>query len=218
MLVSAWMTWTLTLAAATTTASWEPVDGVQGFKLFQRDTGEATREMLAVATIDAPPYVVKNAVDDFEADTGRMPFVTEVRVLSRDDEAREAVVYNRTSVPLVADRDYTVRVIDDSFVRDDGQVVYVQRWRVANDRGPRERPGVVRVERSEGYWRFEPLDGGARTRATYFLSATAEGIPKPLADWGTQNILSGIFEAVRDRVAEPKYRETQPVVTARRDR
>lgn len=201
----------LSLIAAT---AWQPVDGMKGFKLYQRDTGEATREMLAVATIDAPPYVVKNAVDDFEATKGRMPFVAEVRVLQRGE--REAFVYNRTSAPLIADRDYTIRVYDDSFVRDDGETVYVQRWQMANEKGPPEKNGVVRVGRSEGYWRFEPIDGGERTRATYFLVATAEGIPKQLADWGTQNILSGIFAAVRDRVADDKYRATQPVVTARR--
>jgi hypothetical protein len=48
------------------------------------------------------------------------------------------------------------------------------------------------------------------------MVATAEGIPKQLADWGTQNILAGIFAAVRDRVGDEKYRATQPVVTARR--
>jgi hypothetical protein len=199
------------LLAAT---AWQPVDGVKGFKLYQRDTGEATREMLAVATINAPPYVVKNAVDDFEATRGRMPFVAEVRVLERGEG--EAFVYNRTSAPLISDRDYTIRVYDDSFVRDDGETVYVQRWQVANDKGPSEKPGVVRVARSEGYWRFEPIDGGERTRATYFLVATAEGIPKQRADWGTQNILAGVFAAVRDRVIDEKYRATQPVVTARR--
>jgi hypothetical protein len=201
----------LALLAAT---NWEPVDGVQGFKLFTRDNGSDTREMLAVTTIDVPPWVVKNAVDDFEATAGRMPFLTEVRVLKKD--ADEALVYNRTSAPLIADRDYTIRVYDDSFVRDDGEVIYIQRWRAANDEGPDEKPGVVRVERTEGYWQFEPIEGGARTRATYFLVATAEGIPKQLADWGTQNVLSSIFAAVRDRADEPKYRENQPVVTARR--
>ena len=201
----------LIIAASST---WQPVDGVKGFKLYQRDVGEATREMLAVATIDAPPYAVKNAVDDFEAATGKMPFVSEVRVLARDRVG--AIVYNRTSAPLIADRDYTIRVYDDSFVRDDGEVVYVQRWRNANERGPSQKPGVVRVDRTEGYWQFEPIDGGERTRATYFLVAKAEGIPRQLADWGTQNVLSGVIGAVRERAAEPKYRQNQPMVTARR--
>ena len=196
-------------------ASWQPVDGVKGFKLFQRDTGEATREMLAIAVIDAPPYVVKNAIDDFDATTGRMPLMAEVKVLARAEGS--ALVYNRTSAPLVADRDYTVRVTDDSFVRPDGETIYVQRWQAANDQGPDAKPGVVRVSRTEGYWRLEPLDGGARTKATYFLVAQAEGIPRQLADWGTQQVLSSVFAAVRDRVKEPKYRESQPVVTARRD-
>lgn len=202
----------LILAAS---GAWQPVDGVKGFKLFQRDTGEATREMLALAVIEAPPYVVKNAVDDFEAKTGRMPFMAEVRVLARDEAS--ALVYNRTSAPLVADRDYTIRVTDDSFVRPDGETVYVQRWHAANDQGPDMKPGVVRVSRAEGYWRFEPIDGGTRTKATYFLLAQAEGIPKPIADWGSQQLLSAVFAAVRDRVDQPKYRESQPMVAARRD-
>lgn len=202
----------LILAAS---AAWQPVDGVRGFRLFQRDTTDTTREMLAIAILDAPPYVVKNAVDDFDAKTGRMPFVAEVRVLARDHGG--ALVYNRTSAPLVADRDYTVRVTDDSFVRPDGETVYVQRWQAANDQGPGARPGVVRVSRTEGYWCFEPIDGGARTKATYFLVAQAEGIPKQIADWGTQQVLAGVFAAVRDRIDEPKYRESQPLVTARRD-
>jgi hypothetical protein len=190
--------------------------GAQGWTEAGRDGGvtvyvreQPRRETLGVGVIEAPPWVVKNAIDDVDAKTGRMPYLLESRVLKRD--GRGIVLYNRTSAPVLADRDYTIRMFDASFVKPDGTVVYVVRFIIANEEGPPPRTGVVRVNETYGEWRYEPIAGGAMTRAYYFIYADPGGaVPSALANWGTQQMMSGIFGALRERVKDPLYRAREP--------
>lgn len=181
-----------------------------------RASGGSLKETLAVGAVDAPPWVVKNAIDDYEASDGAMPYLREMRVLSRD--ARGTLIYHRTSPPLVADRDYTIRMSDESYLRDDDAVVYVVRWRAANAEGPPPRAGVVRVAETEGYWRLEPIDAGTRTRASYWIFADPGGsVPHALAGWGTNTMMSSIFKAIRQRAVNKKYWQVRPAApTVRR--
>jgi hypothetical protein len=190
--------------------------GAEGWTEAGRDSGvivyvreQPKRETLGVGVIEAPPWIAKNAIDDVDARTGRMPYLLESRVLKRD--ARGVVVYNRTSAPVVADRDYTIRMFDASFVKPDGSVVYVVRFKTANDEGPPVRSGVVRVNETYGEWRFEPIAGGAMTRAYYFVYADPGGaVPQALANWGTEQMIAGVFNALRERVRDPAYRAKEP--------
>jgi len=191
----------------TTDDGWELAGRTSGIHVYVRHDGDSQLgQVLATCTIDAPPLVAKIAIDDFDAVRGRMPFIKETKVVSRGDKS--LVVYNRTSAPLVADRDYTVRVVDQSYAREkDGAMVYVSRFESANNLGPPPLPGVVRVEHSEGEWRFEPIDGGRRTRAVYrvTLDITHDGLPDAVYKWGAVQMMSGILGALRERVDDPKY-------------
>ncbi|HEY4220692.1 MAG TPA: hypothetical protein VGO62_05100 [Myxococcota bacterium] len=185
-----------------------------GVALYARPrAGTSNHESLGVGAIDAPPWVVKNALDDVN---GHMPYLLESRVIKRD--AQGMVVYMRTSAPLVADRDYSIRLVDESFVRSDGSVVYVTRWRAANDEGPPPQQGVVRVAVTEGEWRLEPMANGTKTRAIYFVYAEpGGGIPEAIAKWAQRSAMSGIFGALRDRVLDAKYAATAPATPTRRE-
>ena len=189
---------------------WNEAGRSAGVVIYRREhEASGLNETLAIGAVDAPPWVVKNALDDYEAKDGAMPYITEMRVLRRDEKG--ALIYHRTSPPLITDRDYTIRMFDESFVRSDGAVVYICRWRTANDEGPPVRSGVVRIEKTEGYWRLEPIDDGARTRATYFVFITPGGaIPHQITDWGTTTVMGGIFDALRARAAQPKYAKDKP--------
>jgi hypothetical protein len=214
-----WPLLVLHLIASPADDGWEESGRTDGVIVYVRSRAgsESLRETLAIGAIDAPPWVVKNAIDDWEAQDGAMPYMREMRVLSRS--GRSGVVYHRTAPPLVTDRDYTIRMIDESYVRPDDSVVYVSRWVVANELGPPPRIGVVRVTVTEGYWKLEPIDDGKRTRASYFVFADPGGsVPKSVAQWGTNTMLGGIFNAIRARARNPKYRvDPPPVPSLRRD-
>lgn len=207
----------LVLACFATDAPWHQVSRSDSVTIFRRPHSETTMtETLSVGIVDAPPWVVKNALDDYQPKIGQMPYLAEARVLKRDD--RGVVIYNRASPPLVADRDYTIVMYDASFVRADGTVVYVSRWRTANEEGPPARDGVVRIDKIEGYWQLEPIDGGKRTRATYLLIASPGGnLPQSIADWGTNTGMVGVFDALRTRSRVPIYAKAPPPPPTRRE-
>lgn len=196
--------------AALSPVAWEEVSRSAGLVVYRRPhRGSTLTESMATGVVDAPPWVVKNALDDYDPKVGQMPYMAETKVLKRDDKG--AIIYNRTAPPLVDDRDYTIRMFDDSFVRADGSVVYVARWVTANDEGPGPREGVVRVDKTEGYWRLDPIEGGKRTRATYFVVASPGGnIPQAIADMGTTSVMADIFTAVRARAKVKRYAEVRP--------
>lgn len=204
------------LAADPPQAAWVEVSRTAALTTYRRPHVDGVlTEWMATGNVDAQPFIVKNALDDYVPKVGQMPYLAETKVLKRD--AKGAVIYNRTAPPLVDDRDYTIRMFDDSYVRADGAVVYVARWRTANDEGPAPRDGVVRVDKAEGYWRLDPIDDGKRTRATYFVVASPGGnIPQSIADMGTSSVMADIFTALRTRAKVTSYAENKPPAPTRR--
>lgn len=193
---------------------WEVVGRRDGVVVYQRPhPGSEVPELLAVGTLDVPPWVAKNAVDDVESKDSVMPYLSEARVLKRDE--RGLLIYNRISPPVVSDRDYTIRFFDQSYTTN-GVTIWIARWRAANDEGPAKRSGVVRVHETEGYWRFEPIDGGARTRASYYVYSNAGGaVPVGLSAWGSTTMLPDVVNALAERAKKPKYREKMPAPPSR---
>lgn len=203
-------------AADPTAGAWVEVSRTEALVVYRRPHADSEiTEWMATGTVHAAPFVVKNALDDYTPKLGQMPYMAETRVLKRD--AAGTVIYNRMAPPLVDDRDYTIRMFDDSYVRADGAVVYVARWRTANDEGPPPREGVVRVDKTEGYWRLDPIDDGKRTNATYFVVASPGGnIPQSIADMGTSSIMADIFAALRARAKVKSYAVTKPPTPTKR--
>lgn len=191
---------------------WQVVGRRDGVVVYQRPRAHSPHpEVLAVGTIDVEPWVAKNAVDDVEGTF--MPYLVEAQVLKRDE--RGLLIYNRVSPPLVTDRDYSIRFFDQSYTSG-GVTVWIARWRAANDEGPPKRSGVVRVHETEGYWRFEPVDGGKRTRASYFVYTNPGGsVPAPLSAWGSTTMLPDVVNALGARAKQAKYRDKRPPTPSR---
>ena len=203
----------LVLAGNPLDEGWEVVGRRDGVVVYQRPHPNSPHpESLAVGTIDVPPWVAKNAVDDVEVMDG-MPYLEEAKVLKRDE--RGLVIYNRVSPPVVADRDYSIRFFDQSYTAG-GVTIWIARWRTANDEGPPKRSGVVRVPVNEGYWRFEPLDGGTRTRASYWVyTAPGGAVPAQFASIGSTTLLPDVVNAIAARAKRPQYRAKMPPAPTR---
>ena len=164
--------------------------------------GSSLKEFKATGPIDAPTQAVHAVIDDFENYPNFMPYTKECRMIKRESDA--LVGYQRISPKICADRDYTLRVWNKSWSAAGG-MVYLSRWEPANELGPAEKKGIVRVKICDGGWLLEP-DGAIKTRATYSVyTDTGGAIPAFLANHASQTGISRLFEAVRKQVKNPKY-------------
>ncbi len=182
---------------------WKLSDHEKDVTIYSRPRpGSALKEFKAVGPIDAPTSAVCAVIDDFQNYPKFMPYMTETRLIKRDGDS--IVGYQRLSPKVCADRDYTLRVWKKSWPVTDG-TVFASHWSPANELGPPEKKGVVRVKLCEGKWLLEP-DGASKTRATYFIYTDTGGfIPSFIANRVSVTGITKLYAAVRKQVKDPKY-------------
>lgn len=179
-----------------------------GVTIFNRDKpGTAIKEVRAIGVIEAPPHACMNVVLDMEHFKDFMPYTKESLVVAREG-SKVQYSYQYLSLPLISDRDYTLKVVDATPEAAPGQApaYYKKTWTQANARGPKPRDGVQRLEINDGYWRFDPIDGGARTRATYYVFTDPGGmIPSWVANQANTQAIPNLFKALRTQSQKPQY-------------
>ena len=182
---------------------WKPASESDGVTIYSRPRpGSSLREFKAIGLIDAPAQVVWNVTSDHDAYTSFMPYTVECRVLKR--EGNLFYLYQRISPLIVRDRDYTLRVVENSW-RAGGGTAYSTQWTAANELGPPPKKGVLRVERCDGSWVIEPEARG-KTRATYTIfTDTGGNLPAWVANAASSIGVRQIFHAVRRQVKAVKY-------------
>lgn len=164
--------------------------------------GSPVKEFKAIGEIDAPTRAVHNVIEDIESYPKFMPYTAECRLLKRDGDS--TITYQRLSPKIVDDRDYTLRIRKKSWPVENG-LAYTNRWEPANELGPAEKKGVVRVKMCEGGWLLEPV-GPGKTRATYTVYTDSGGaIPVFLANSMSQMGIGRLFAAIRKQVRDQKY-------------
>ena len=168
--------------------------------------GSPLKEFKAVGPIDAPTRAVGAVIDDFENYPKFMPFTTECRLIKRDGDS--IIGYQRLSPKICADRDYTLRVWKRSWPVSDGRV-FTSQWSPANDLGPPETKGVVRVKICEGKWLLEP-EGPPKHLPRIPSTLTAVALPSFLANHVSLTGISRLFAAIRKQVKDPKYAMVAP--------
>lgn len=167
-----------------------------GVKVYQRDK-RAGLEFAAEGSFAASPERVRKVLLDYPSYGKWQKHFKEVRVLGRGADFVD--VYQRMSVPVIDDRDYTLHVTWG----DDAGVLWT-RFATANDRGPAPVPGVVRVTDHSGAFRLEPADGGKSTRAVYrFHIDMAGSVPAWMAKSQASKDIAGFFVAVAKQL--PNY-------------
>lgn len=184
-----------------TPGEWKFISNRDGVALYRRQR-TASYESKAVGEIAASTDLVHAVLDDVESYSNFMPYTAECRVLKR--EGGSVLAYQRISAPLTSDRDYTVRVRNNS-KKVEGGTSYHSQWDTDNPAGPPERHGVIRVTLCEGSWLLEPA-GPNRTRATYTIYTDSGGmIPSFIKNTGSQIGIRKLFAAIRKQVSDPKY-------------
>lgn len=166
-----------------------------GFGVYTREkAGASVKEVKAVGEIDAPPERVFNYVTDYEHQVGNLPYVVDQKVFSRTDA--EVVFWAQADFPLVSARDWVVK---SQLARNFEGGKFRASWEIADVKeAPPPKDGVVRLKINKGSWTLEPLDGGARTRGTYYLFTDPGGsIPSFIANKANTQALPDLFAAVR---------------------
>jgi hypothetical protein len=160
------------------------------------------KEFKAIGPIDASTDAVHAVIDDFENYPKFMPYTLECRLLKREGDSM--IGYQRLSPKICEDRDYTLRVWKKSWPGPKG-LTYLSQWEAANELGPAEQKGIVRVKVCNGAWLLEP-DGPAKTRATYSIYSDTGGIiPAFIANHASLTAIKKLYAAIRKQVKDPKY-------------
>ena len=140
----------------------------KGFSLIAKERGVSVYEndggdliwLGAVGIIPAPIDKVHEALLDYQRQLGKVGRVAEATVLSREEGAM--YVYQRLSLPVIDDRDFTLRVTYGVT----GPRRWIAYWAVT-DHGPPPRDGIVRVTKQRGVWDLTPAPGGKGTLVRY---------------------------------------------------
>ena len=182
---------------------WKEEASKDGLIIYSRThEGSNLKEFKSVGTIAASSGSVYAVLSDVEAYPSFMPYTLECRVLKRTADC--TIAYQRLELPMVSDRDYTLRTEHSKTPGPNGATYRIQ-WEPANDLGPSAKPGVQRVKVCEGGWLIEP-DGEGATRATYFIYTDSGGaIPAMIANRGSRMAIGKMFAAIRKEVLDPKY-------------
>jgi len=167
------------------------------------------REVRGLGSFAAPPWVIKNVVDDVEHYKDFMPYT---KTSTREQGGDGYIIsYQRLQVPLADDRDYTIKIFDESTESATGVVVWKNRWSSAEAIGRAPIDGVVRIAVNEGYWQLEDLDGGKHTKATYYVYTNPGGaLPVFLVNAANTQAVPDLWKAVAKAAAEPRYYKTRP--------
>jgi hypothetical protein len=185
------------------------IDGQRLVISSRSKPGSEVKEVRGVGLFDAPAWVVKNVIDDVGRYKDFMPYMVESLIIST--HPGHIVSYQRLDTPIVDDRDYTIKIFDESREDIDGKVIWKVRWSEANALGPPVKSGVARVGVNEGYWILEEKDGGAKTKATYYVYTNPGGsIPTFLANMANTQAVPELFRAVSKASKDARYRATKP--------
>ncbi len=167
----------------------------ESFGVWTRDkSGSDVHEVKAIGEIDAPPGKVYDVITDFEHYAEFMPYLEDAKVIRRTQD--ECVSWAIMNAPMVSRRDWVVAV------KLDPKNKAGTTWTVSRE-GPPETDRAVRLKVNEGSWKLEALDGGKRTRATYYLYTDPGGsLPTWIANKANTMALPDLFDAIRKRATK----------------
>src|SRR6266481_2677640 len=182
---------------------WKLATDTKEVIIYSRPHGDSRlKEFKAIGRIDASTDAVHAVIDDFENYPQFMPYTLECRLLKREGDS--IIGYQRLSPKICGDRDYTLRVWKKSWPGPKG-LTYLSQWETANELGPAEQKGVVRVKVCNGTWLLEP-DGPAKTRATYSIYSDTGGvIPAFIANHAGLTAIKKLYTAIGKQVKDRKY-------------
>ncbi len=180
----------LPLDQCPTRHGYQRIAGKWGVVAYQ-DKAAGTIDLIGEGIFASPVDQVLATLLDYPSHPGRVARLAESRILRRGQGW--LLVYQRLDLPLVDDRDFTLRV--DWQPQGSGWRVC---FRVARGHGPGPRRGVVRVSHHQGCWQLKPVRGGAGTLARLQVSSDMAGrLPAWLAKGNAAKDIPDLYAALR---------------------
>lgn len=164
------------------------------------------REVWAEGVLDVGIQDIQSVLRDHESFRQWMPYVTESRVLSTGPEGTR-VTYTRLNLPVISNRDYVVRVVDEELLGEDGTGQFRQTWSSENGALP-EQKGVVRLRHNQGSWVFTPRGEGKAHFVYRFTVEPGGSIPGFLAGFGQKDAVLDTVRAVEKRARKTATERT----------
>lgn len=184
-------------AGASASEEWKQIsDGDVVIRVRPRPEVPGAREVWAEGDIEARPLDVQAALRDHDNFRRWMPYVTESRVLERTPDGR--VTYTRLNLPVISNRDYVLRVVDERLLNEDGTGEFLQRW-TSDSKALPEQDGVVRLHHNDGSWLFTPGSEGKSHFVYRFTVEPGGSIPGFLAGLGQKDAVMDTVRAVEKR-------------------
>jgi len=157
--------------------------------------GSAVQEIWAEGDLRASVRDLQDTLLDSESFPRFMPYTKETRRVGAPDEDGAFCVYARVAPPVVANRDYVVKVRVERSVDADGAGWFQNRW-ITTQGQVAPVSGVVRMEINEGGWTVTPA-GEGKSHVVYRFRIDPGGwIPPFLADLGNQSGVPDVFRAI----------------------
>lgn len=177
---------------------WKTVEDDDGIVIKVRPrTGGEGKEIWAEGDLEASAQDIQGALTDSASMRLWMPYVKESRVVSTAADGSR-VVYLKLDFPVVDPRDYTITLVDEKKVAEDGTGEFIQRWTPAVGVVP-ERKGVVRLNHNYGSWQVTPKGEGKAHVVYKFTVDPGGSVPGWLASFGQSDAVMETLEAVKKR-------------------
>src|SRR5262245_52140239 len=128
-------------------AGWERIAERDGIVIERRAAEPPMREIRALAHSPLPPAAIMATLWKHDEYMQYVPYLRRLDVLEDDGDSK--LIYEQIKVPVVKDRDVTVRVTR-TFFPDTG--TYELNSVAVPDEGPAESRDFVRVRTSVGHW------------------------------------------------------------------
>jgi len=187
------------LLANPAAAEWEQLSQKLGVLVERRAApGSSIPEFRATATSPLEPSAIFNALWRHREYPAFIPHLKRLDLLS--DTGDERITYEQIAMPLVRDRDYTVRIrrrVDPKAQR------YEITFTSANEAGPPPDSRYVRVNSIHGSWTVQPGSEGKGSIVRYAVRGEPGGaIPAWLASLAQREAIVDLIRAVLGRAQE----------------
>jgi len=178
-----------------------------------------------VGVLNAKPAYCFDVVGDYEHFPDFMPYIhytKKVHSQTVDDKKTINYVFFYLSPPMVSYRYYTIKLTDER--EPDGKSGWFRsQWKLEKGKY-RKTPDdadikkhikrgwqkPIETEINEGYWLFEPLENGNKTRVYYYVWTNPGGsIPLWIANKANTVALPDLWNALKKRLQHAKYQSTK---------
>jgi len=199
-------------ASAAAEPAWDSRGQIDGISIYNRSTpGSSIKEVKSEGSIDSPPAAVWAVLRDIAAYPQTMPYTRVTTILGQEDGGNVIYYYTALDLPIVTDRDYTLKLRVEH-VPADGSGVYRLSWTSANDyaKAPPPLRHYVRLSEVSGYWELTPEDGGKATHAVYYVHTDpASPLPSFITNKANTDAVPKVWRAVREWAKKAPYAQAR---------